>query len=91
MSSLKSKLMLNNKNKTSMGRTAYDRDVCCVERKADLKLIINTKFGSSAGVPLVHVIDECPRDYYVAYITRKAWPLLPSFNQKVMHFSEAGQ
>lgn len=91
MASLKSKLMMNNKKTSSMQRAAYDRDVCSIERKADLNVIINTKFVSSDGEAYVHVISECPRDYYVAYITRKAWPLLASFNKKIIYFSEAGE
>lgn len=91
MQSLKGKMTINEKNLSSLGQTAYNRNTCSVERKADLNVIINSEFMSPDGSPLVHIVDECPRDYYVSYITRKDWPLLPSFNRKLMLFTEAGK
>lgn len=90
--SLASKMSLRSSiNSTSMWRTAYERKAVAVERKADLNVIINTNFVDPGGRPLVHVVQECPRDYYVAYLTRTGWPLLPTFNWNIQTFFEAGR
>lgn len=90
MRSLNSKMILKTGNESSMDRAATKRDACCVERKADLSVMINTKYITPMGIPMVQAVDECPRDYHVAYITRKNWPLLETFNRNLMLFSEAG-
>ena len=61
-----------------------------MERKKDLNVIINTNFVTPGGRPLVHIINECPRDYYVSYLTRARWTLLPTFNWGIQKFMEAG-
>lgn len=39
---------------------------------------------------MLHVIKECPRHYFLAYIVYRDWPLLPRFNQLLQRFSEGG-
>lgn len=80
----------NSANVTSMYMTAHQRNSFAVERKADLNVIIATNFVAPGGRPMVHVVQECPRDYYVAYLTRSGWPLLPTFNWLIQKFFEAG-
>lgn len=77
-------------NTTSLSRAATRRNCFGIERKADLNVIINTKFVEPGGRPLLNVVQECPRDYYVAYLTRAGWPLLPTFNWSIQKFFEAG-
>lgn len=77
-------------NSTSLNQTAYARKSFAIERRADLNVIINTNFVAPGGRPLVHVVEECPRDYYVAYMTRAGWPLLQTFNWRIQRFFEAG-
>lgn len=90
--SLARKMTLRSKgSSTSMNITALQRTSCAVERKADLNVIINTNFVVPGGRPLVHVVNECPRDYYVAYLTRRGWPLLDTFNWNIIIFLEAGE
>lgn len=92
INSLAGKMILqNNRNTTSMNTTAYKRTSFSVERKADLNVIINLNYMTSGGRPLVHVVDECPRDYHVAYLTRTGWPLLSTFNWNIMKYLEAGE
>lgn len=39
---------------------------------------------------MLHVIKDCPRHYFLAYIVYRDWPLLPRFNQLLQRFSEGG-
>lgn len=78
-------------NATSLSLTAAKRKSFAVERKADLNVIINLNYMSAGSRPMVHVVDECPRDYHVAYLTRTGWPLLPTFNLNIIKFLEAGE
>lgn len=71
-------------------RTAYRRDVCSIERFSDVDIIIKTKYLDDYGSPLLHVIRECPRHYFLTYIVRKGWPFLPKFNQMIARFAESG-
>lgn len=71
-------------------RTAYRQDVCSIERLSDVDIIIKTKYLDDYGSPLLNVIAECPRHYFLTYIVRKGWPFLPKFNQMIARFAEAG-
>lgn len=71
-------------------RTAYRRDVCGVERAADINLIMTTKYELNDGSPLLHLVPECPRTYYLAYIVKRGWPFLSTFSMAIRRFSEAG-
>lgn len=42
------------------------------------------------GSTRLHVVKECPRDYFLVYIVREGWPLFPRFNNILRRFSEAG-
>lgn len=89
--SLASKMILrDNTNTTSLFMTANQRKSFSIERKADLNVMINTNFVDASGRPLVHVVQECPRDYYIAYLARTGWPLSATFNWLLLKFFEAG-
>lgn len=53
-------------------------------------LLFQTTFQRPDGSAFVHVVEECPRHYFLAYIVKKGWPLLPRFNYILSKFSEAG-
>uniref|UniRef100_A0A182Q1E7 Ionotropic glutamate receptor C-terminal domain-containing protein n=1 Tax=Anopheles farauti TaxID=69004 RepID=A0A182Q1E7_9DIPT len=86
--SLKGKLRIL--DESARHRAAFRRDMCCIERHSDVHLIINTEFIGTNGLPMLHVIDECPRMYSLAYIVRKGWPFAPLFNAAIYRFIEAG-
>uniref|UniRef100_A0A182NSF8 Ionotropic glutamate receptor C-terminal domain-containing protein n=1 Tax=Anopheles dirus TaxID=7168 RepID=A0A182NSF8_9DIPT len=86
--SLKGKLQIL--NESARHRAAFQRDVCCIERHSDVHLIINTEYIRPSGLPMLHVIDECPRVYSLAYIVRKGWPFAPLFNAAIFRFVESG-
>lgn len=43
------------------------------------------------GSPKLHLVKECPREYHLAYIVKKGWPLLPRFSKIINRFFEAGK
>lgn len=52
--------------------------------------LLQTKYLNVDGSPKLHVIQECPRHYYLTYITRKDWPFLPKFNKILFRLAEGG-
>lgn len=54
------------------------------------QLLLQTKYLNVDGSPKLHVIQECPRHYYLTYITRKDWPFLPKFNKILYRLAEGG-
>lgn len=91
MRSLSSKMTLKTSDMTSLNLTSTYRASYSAERKADLNVMINTRYVTPSGRPFVHVVEECPRAYYVAFLTRIGWPLLPTFNRSIIKFFEAGE
>uniref|UniRef100_A0A182J6R5 Ionotropic glutamate receptor C-terminal domain-containing protein n=1 Tax=Anopheles atroparvus TaxID=41427 RepID=A0A182J6R5_ANOAO len=77
-------------NESARHRAAYERDICCIERRSDVPLIVNTEYIRPDGQPMLHVVEECPRVYSLAYIVRKGWPFAPLFNNAILRFVEAG-
>lgn len=53
-------------------------------------LLLQTKYLKADGSPMLHVVKECPRHYYLTYITRKDWPFLPKFNKILIRLAEGG-
>ncbi|XP_052902928.1 uncharacterized protein LOC128310342 [Anopheles moucheti] len=86
--SLKGKLQVL--NESARHRAAYERDVCSIERHSDVHLIINTEYKRPNGQPMLHVVEECPRVYSLAYIVRKGWPFAPLFDAAIYRFVESG-
>lgn len=50
-----------------------------------------TQYEFSDGSTLLHVIKECPRSYYMSFIVKKGWPLLPSFSHRIRKLFEGGK
>ncbi|XP_058116737.1 uncharacterized protein LOC131288540 [Anopheles ziemanni] len=86
--SLKGKLQIL--NDSARHQAAFQRNICCIERRSDVHLIINTEYIRADGQPMLHVIEECPRVYSLAYIVRKGWPFAPLFNDAILRFVESG-
>lgn len=47
-------------------------------------------FLNSDGSPKLHIVKECPRHYFITYIVRRNWPLLPRFNKVLYRLAEGG-
>lgn len=52
--------------------------------------MLQTKYLNADGSPQLHVVAECPRHYYLTYISRRDWPFLPRFNKILFRLSESG-
>lgn len=37
------------------------------------------------------MVRECPRSYYMAFIVKRGYPLLPIFSDRVRYLFEAGK
>lgn len=48
------------------------------------------KYTLPDGTVLLNTVKECPRAYYLSYIVRKGFPLLPRFDEILLRFFEAG-
>ncbi|XP_035779783.1 uncharacterized protein LOC118459993 [Anopheles albimanus] len=86
--SLKSKLHIL--NVSARHRAAFERDICSIERRSDVHLIINTAYMRPNGQPMLHVVKECPRMYSLAHIVRSGWSFAPMFNDAISRFIESG-
>ncbi|ETN60805.1 hypothetical protein AND_007556 [Anopheles darlingi] len=86
--SLKSKLHIL--NVSARHRAAFERDLCSIERRSDVHLIINTEYKRPNGQPMLHVVEECPRVYSLAHIVRNGWSFAPLFNDAISRFIESG-
>lgn len=104
---LKDNFYVYDYNMSLISMTAYYRNVSCIERDSDARIIIRvskssltrlwptpyffqTKYSNRDGTPLVHIMKNCLRFYYISYIVRKNYPFSQDFNQVFGRFQEAG-
>lgn len=59
------------------------------ERKTDAKLLMELKF-SSKNFPASHVVEECPRYFYLCFIVHKKYPFLVHINRFILWLNSAG-
>lgn len=90
ISSLKKKTKVRNAERSNMWLTAHGRNICSIERETDAEFIIRTKFMDDDGYPLLNVMNDCPRVYYIGYIVRRGWPFAGDFSRIITRFKEAG-
>lgn len=88
--SLRHKMKIMNTAQSNIWITANSRNICSIERETDADFIIKTKFMRSDGYPLLHVMTECPRSFYIGYMVRKGWPFAADFSRMIISFKEAG-
>lgn len=55
------------------------------------RMEFQTQYEMSDGSVLLHVIKDCPRSYYMSYIVKKGWPLLPTFGNRIRSLFEGGE
>lgn len=87
---LQRQLVIHTTNIISLPHTATYRNVCGVEREADADILIKSEYSTTEGEPMLHVMKECPRVYYLAYITRANWPFAPDIKRIISYFTESG-
>ena len=61
----------------------------CVAETA--KNILQTKYSKPDGSPLLHIVEECPRHYYLTYIMKRGSPFISQLNMVLMQYYEAGK
>lgn len=52
---------------------------------------LQNKYEESDGSALLHVIKECPRSYYMAFIIKRGSSLVKPFNNFIRRLFEAGK
>lgn len=87
-SSLTKKIISSKSNSTNI--TATERKTSVVERRTDAGQMIQLNFTGKDGQPKLHVVNECPRSYHLAYIVYKDFPLLFHLNRYFQRTVEAG-
>lgn len=90
IASLKKKIKIRDSEKSNIWNTAHSRNICSIERENDAEFVISTKYMRKDGYPLVNVMNECPRAYYIGYMVRKGWPFSGDFSRIITRFKEAG-
>lgn len=53
--------------------------------------IFKTKYRNPDGTMMLHIVDECPRDYHVGFLVKKGWPFRNKFNRILLILFEAGK
>ncbi|GLV40561.1 Ionotropic receptor 10a [Carabus blaptoides fortunei] len=90
MQRLKNKILLYNMS-SSLNIAANSRNLAAFKLKNDAKMIIKTDYTRvSDGMEMLHVTNECPWSYYLAYIVPRGSPYLPVFDMLITTFREAG-
>lgn len=59
------------------------------ERESSIRFLV-TKYVSPDGTLLMHMVEECPAYYYLAYILPKGSPYLQEFNSFLRKVMESG-
>lgn len=90
MKTLKKNVKIMQTAQSNIWLTANVRNSCSIERETDAEFIIRTKFMRNDGYPLLHVMKECPRSYYIGYMVRKGWPFAKDISRMIVNFREAG-
>lgn len=61
-----------------------------ISRLNDLKQKIRLEYTYPDETPMIHIVKQCPRRYYLAQVVRKDWPFLKKFNRFYQYIEEAG-
>jgi ABC-type amino acid transport substrate-binding protein len=90
-SSLFERLQSNviDRNESAKEAVAYHKNVVALERKKDANLF-KYVYVTREGIPLLHVVQECPISYHLAFIVTEGSPYLPRFNQLIRRMFESG-
>ncbi|XP_055699581.1 uncharacterized protein LOC129799581 [Phlebotomus papatasi] len=76
-------------NTDILGRIATRGDIAALQRLVDMPKIFQ-QFVRKDGVPLIHVIRECPRSYRLAYLFPKSSIFLETASYYLSLFAQSG-
>ncbi|CAG9824900.1 unnamed protein product [Phaedon cochleariae] len=77
-------------NSSSMMQAAISRNMAAVERRTDAEFFIKNCFTDSNGIPLLHLVGECPSKFFLGYPLRKRSPFTPMFKSVLDKLSRGG-
>lgn len=72
-----------------LGEIAARRNAAAIGRKSDMEEKIAMSYVKGDQI-LLHIVEECPRSYHIAYLMPKKSPYVASFNDVINYFVEAG-
>ncbi|CAH0564203.1 unnamed protein product [Brassicogethes aeneus] len=87
---LYSRTRMNYQNVVILDEMFHGKSIAGVERKNDAELFLKTKYIGPDGNPLLHIVKECPKSYFMAYILPVGSPLLPRINWFLRKLTESG-
>ncbi|XP_050512406.1 uncharacterized protein LOC126888314 [Diabrotica virgifera virgifera] len=76
--------------KSTLNRSLGIKNRATLERRTDAKYVIMNYFLDETGYPRLHVINECPRTFFVAYAVQKGSPYVGEFSKIITMLKEAG-
>ncbi len=88
MSKLLAKFSWNEK-KDILGEIVTKRKAAAIGRKSDMEAKIATSYVKDNQI-LLHIMEECPRSYHIAYLVPKKSPYVTAFNDVINYLVEAG-
>lgn len=86
----KIKILEKDEDVDAIGRTAWKNDIASIERKNDLSLTMKTEFLDEHGQQVLHVVEECPRTYQLAYMVPSGAFFLNRVNLLLRRMVESG-
>ncbi|XP_046602648.1 uncharacterized protein LOC124296629 [Neodiprion lecontei] len=88
---LRQKIKIFAKSKVrTIDKAASGRNIAAIERRNDLMLSTKTKFLDEHGEPILHVVNECPRTYHLAYMVQRDAFFLKRMNVLLRRMFDSG-
>lgn len=89
MSKLLTKFLWRENNSDILGQISQKRNAAAIGRKSDMEEKIAASYVKNNQI-LLHIVEECPRSYHIAYLVPKMSPYIAVFNDVINYFIEAG-
>lgn len=89
LDSLVKKFTIYNKSDDILMNVASERFGAAIGRRVDLNFKIAYSYMRENN-PLIHIVEECPRSYYISYVILKKSPYLNTINYVLSCVFESG-
>ncbi|XP_035435513.2 uncharacterized protein LOC118266223 [Spodoptera frugiperda] len=73
-----------------LGKLLENPHLATIDRKSDAEMEILKNYSDSYGMPLIDILEECFKTYYVSYIARSDFPFFETVQRFMQHLQEAG-
>lgn len=77
-------------NTSALNRVAFNGNTAVLKSLSDAKQFVNNRYLDEEGNPRLHIVDECIRSYFLAYITPSGSPYIYYINYVLSKLTEAG-